>query len=256
MSEPDFSGLPEVIVPTLAALLDGASVTFDGGLVGLYLYGSLASGDFDAQTSDIDFVVVTEDEITEAQVSALEALHRRLWDGGDKWASKLEGSYIPRRALRRYNADDPPRPGVNEGRFKVEQHGSDWIIQRHLIREHSAVVAGPNPQTLIDPVSPHDLRRSVAGVMREWWIPMLDDPTFLERDDYQAFAVLTMCRVLYSLEHGDIASKPVSARWAQAALDARWSDLIGQALAWKPGVRFDRMDDVLALLRYTAERVE
>ena len=41
------------------ALLDGVKETLGEQMVGLYLYGSLASGDFDPQTSDIDFLVVT-----------------------------------------------------------------------------------------------------------------------------------------------------------------------------------------------------
>lgn len=254
MNEPTSRPLHPAVLPTLDALLAAVRETLGAQFVGLYLYGSLAGGDFDPQTSDIDFVVVTDGDLNDATVNALDALHRRLWASGDKWAAKLEGSYIPQAALRRYTPGDPPRPTINEGRFYVAPHGSDWIIQRHLIREHSAVLVGPDPRTLIDPVPAEDIRTAVRGVLREWWQPMLDDPTFLERADYQAFAVLTMCRVLYTLAHGDIASKPVSARWAQDALGPRWRDLIAQAVAWRPGDPFDRMDDVLALLRLTVER--
>lgn len=34
-------------------------------------------------------------------------------------------------------------------------------------------------------------------------------------------AILTMCRVLHTLEHGTIVSKPVAARWAQAKLGGK-----------------------------------
>ena len=42
----------------LHALLSDAQTILGNHLVGLYLYGSLASGDFDPGRSDIDFVVV------------------------------------------------------------------------------------------------------------------------------------------------------------------------------------------------------
>ena len=38
---------------------------------------------------------------------------------------------------------------------------------------------------------------------------------------YQAYAILSMCRVLYTLEFGTVVSKPAAARWAQGTLDER-----------------------------------
>ncbi len=61
-----------------------------------------------------------------------------------------------------------------------------------------------------------------------------EDPTWLpwlrERQS-QAFVVLTLCRLLYTLERAAVASKPAAACWAQEALDDRWSPLIDRALA-------------------------
>ena len=43
----------------LDLLLTSVSQVLGNQLVGMYLYGSLSSGDFDPQSSDIDFLVVT-----------------------------------------------------------------------------------------------------------------------------------------------------------------------------------------------------
>ena len=48
---------------TLADLLDRVRGIAGGHLFGMYLYGSLASGDFDPARSDIDFLVVTDGEL-------------------------------------------------------------------------------------------------------------------------------------------------------------------------------------------------
>jgi hypothetical protein len=45
-----------------------------------------------------------------------------------------------------------------------------------------------------------------------------------------------MCRIRYTLQYGVVVSKPMAARWAQAALDARWTPLIQAALAWSKDV--------------------
>jgi predicted nucleotidyltransferase len=235
-------------------VLSSVQAVLGNQFVGMYLYGSLASGDFDPQHSDIDFVVVTADELPDELIRALEAMHVRIGASGLKWAPKLEGSYISRRALRRYDETDAPRPQLNDGKFYVDRHHSDWIIQRHILRENGVVLAGTAPQTLIDPVQPDDLRRGVRGILHSWWSQMLHDPAQLQKAGYQAYAVLTMCRALYTLKHGTVASKPVSARWAQRELGEQWEALIAGALSSLHGEQFDKLDETLDFIRYTLER--
>ena len=93
----------------------------------------------------------------------------------------------------------------------------------------------------------------MLAFLDEWWRPMLDDPARLQRPDYQVYAVLTMCRALYTLQCGGVVSKPIAATWAQEALDEHWVPLITCALAWRSGDRFDNLDAVVNFLRYALE---
>jgi hypothetical protein len=252
--KPDPTPYPDVNA-VLDGLLSDVQTVLGDHFSGMYLYGSLASGDFDPHRSDIDFLVVTTGELPDEIIPALEAMHMRILSSGLKWASKLEGSYLPQHALRRYNPDDPPRPAINEGRFYLDCHRSDWVIQRHIIREHGLTLAGPSPRDLIDPVQPDDLRQAVRGILVEWWSPILHDPARLSTSEYQAFGVLTMCRALHTLQHGIIASKPAAARWAQAALGEPWAALIEYALAWQRDMPWDaHLDQTLDFVRYTLDR--
>ena len=61
----------------LRELLPGLHAILGDQFVGMYLTGSLAAGDFD-RNSDVDFAVVTEDEMGGELFSALDALHRRV----------------------------------------------------------------------------------------------------------------------------------------------------------------------------------
>lgn len=249
-----FTPHPAVNV-TLQELLSGVQAALGEQFAGMYLYGSLSSGDFNPTTSDIDFVVVTEGELPAERVAALEALHLRLWAEGSHWAAHLEGAYVPRAALRRYDPAAPPVPTVNEGHFYISGFGSDWVIQRHVMREHGVVLAGPAPASLIDPVTPAELRQAMIEILRGWWGPVvLADPAFLSRADYQAFAVLTMCRALYVFEYGAIVSKAAAARWASTALPECWHSLIQQAAAWRPGQEIGRVEEIRAFIRYTVEQ--
>jgi hypothetical protein len=237
----------------LDKLLSSAQTILGDRFFAMYLYGSLACGNFTPETSDIDFLIVTSEALSDETISELEAMHTGFKASGLKWAKKLEGKYLPKDDLPRFNPNRPPRPTINEGKFYLDGEGSDWIIQRHVIREQGLVLAGPPPKTLIDPILPDELRQSVLGVMYEWWAPMLDKPDFLRGGEYQAYAVLTMCRTLYTLEHGVIASKPVSAHWALDALDGRWRPSIEKSLAWTHATQMDILNETLDFIRYTRD---
>ena len=133
------------------------------------------------------------------------------------------------------------------------------LAKRSLDITDGVVLAGPDPKTLIDPITPGDIRGAILGILQEWWFPMLEDPSWLAKhaSEYHAFAVITMCRALHALEHGTIVSKPAAARWAQMNLGERWKQVIEQAIsAQKPGSgQIDLLDDALELILYTKERI-
>lgn len=241
----------------LGILLTHAKDILKDQFVGMYLYGSLSSGDFNPDTSDIDFLFITKNQLSSETVTQLEAMHKSSWANSHKRAGKLEGAYVPKELIRRHDPDAAPCPTINEGKFYLDSLGSDWIIQRHVVREYGVVIEGPDPKILIDFVSPDDIRSAVMGVLREWWFPMLEDASWLKDNHrgYHSFAILSMCRALHALEHGTIVSKPVAARWAKQSLNERWSSVIDLALlAQKPHpAEFDLLHDALALIQHTKE---
>ena len=242
----------------LNLLLTEAKEILKEQFVGMYLYGSLASGDFNPETSDIDFLVVTIDSLSDKTIAELEAMHNKTWATSLKRAGKLEGAYVSKGLIRRHDPNGEPCPTINEGKFYMGRLGRDWIIQRHVLREYGVVLEGPDPKTLIDFVTPDDIRQSVLGVLREWWFPMLDDPSWLRGHDsgYHAFAVITMCRALHALEHGTIVSKPKAIRWAGEKLDHPWRQLINKAVAASQHKEQDGfLSETLDFIRFTMERV-
>lgn len=240
----------------LHELLTGVQTVLGTHFVGLYLTGSLAEGDFNPQTSDIDFLVITEGKLPDGIVSALKAMHERLRASGLKWATHIEGVYVPTSAIRRYDPAQARYPHLGaDGHFAIELQGGESIIQRHSLREQGVVVAGPDPKSLIDRITPDELRAAALNLLHGWWAPMLTQhPAFLQSVDYQVYAVLTMCRMWYTLKYGAVVSKPIAARWAQATLDKQWAALIEWALAWRPDLQTDRenkLPETLGFIGYT-----
>jgi len=197
--------------------------------------------------------------LDEKTIAALGTMHQIIWNSGLKWAAKLEGSYIPLEHLPRFEKSSRAYPTVNEQKYFLASHGSDWIIQRHIIREQGVVLAGPDPKSMIDTVSPDDFRHAVTEILEEWWFPMLDDPSWL-RDrgtEYHAYAILTMCRSLYALEYGKVVSKPAAAVWAQNELGGKWLKVIDRSLHGGDNKdEFPLYDDAMALIRYTMEKIK
>lgn len=222
-------------------------------VVAIYLGGSLALGDFNPQRSDIDFAVVTREELPPGIVAALAQMHARLWATGNRWAQKLDGSYVPQQVIRRWTPDHAPCPFVEAAECYMTQQGSA-VIQRYILREHGVAVVGPKPQTLLDPVDALELRGAVQDMLVRWWRPLLDDPAWLEQDSQQPFAVLTMCRMLYTYEHGAVVSKPAAARWCRQTADSRWAPLIDWALNRPQVTETDHLAATLELIAYTANR--
>jgi len=235
----------------LLNLLTRVQVVLGERLVGFYLYGSLSLGDFDRESSDVDFLIVTTEDLSGKVLDELREMHASIASSRLPYANRLEGSYIPRAALRRYDPHNAFHPTIgNDWEFHVGQHGSNWVIERHIVREHGVIVWGPSPRTLIDPVSPRELREAVCEMLREFWQDQLTEPEWLLQRDYQAFAVLTMCRALYTLSEGSVVSKPEAAAWACQTLDPKWRPVIERALAWRHQHEKDDLTEALDFLRF------
>ena len=99
-------------------------------LVGAYLHGSKALGDFNPRRSDIDFLVTTEHELDAETVERLAALHLRLGD-------LLDGSYLPRDVFRRFDPARVMHPHIESrgGRLLVDHHGGETVIYRYVLRK-------------------------------------------------------------------------------------------------------------------------
>jgi predicted nucleotidyltransferase len=244
----------------LEELLRGIRFLLGNRLVGLYLDGSLACGDFDA-ASDIDFLAVTEEEATEEEFSRLQAMHKRIAADTPRRGAELEGSYISRAAVRRYDPALAIHPNLERGKkaqLKMVRHDEDWRIHYHVVRERGMPLCGPDPKTLIDPVSPDDLRTAMLATLEKWWRPMLSDPAPLRRRGYQSYAVLTMCRICYTFSTGKVASKSDAALWAKADLDGRFVPLIDRAgqgrLQPDPATGSREITETQDFIRYALER--
>lgn len=220
--------------------------------IGMYIGGSIANNNFDQDTSDIDCYVITKTALQENTVHKLEQMHKHLYLTNNTYSKKIEASYIPQNDLLSFNPNNT-RPYFNEGQFYLAHYGNNFIIELFVLREKCIKISGPNIKDLIKKISTEDLLQSIKMNLYEYWEPMLNNLLKLKRSDYQIFAIVTMCRTLYSIKTGKIASKTEAAKWVINNYETDWKSLIEQALSRKSGSEFNKLEETQQFIKYVIE---
>ena len=226
---------PQDVAQILEALLAGVRQELGEQLVGLYLRGSLALGDFDPATSDVDVLAATKLPVTQDQFAGLAALHAQLAASANTYANRMEMAYIDRAALRRFEGGRR-HPTLSQGETLVwDEHRDHWILERWVVREHGIALLGPDPHSLIDPISSDELRAAVRARLRDWadWADQPDDPDWLLPRSHHAYVVETMCRALATLARGELLTKPGAVAWALGSLSEPWRATVARSQAWR-----------------------
>jgi hypothetical protein len=239
--------IPSEPYPELHLVLESFIVAVQNSLkrnlVGAYLVGSLATGDFDLD-SDIDFLVVTDAELSDAELRLLQALHLEIHNRDCYPAKHLEGSYISRGVLIRADlVGVQPLWYVDNGSSLLQRsvHDNRWHV-RWVLRERAITLVGAGPETLIPPVSVDALRAEMLTSiekLKTQFVAEIGQPrAYFNTRFGQSFAVLTCCRALYTFQSGAVQSKFSSAQWAERRVKAEWHELIQRACDERKGVRF------------------
>jgi predicted nucleotidyltransferase len=198
-------------------------------LVGLYLTGSLVHGDFDEGVSDIDLTAVLQSDLTPDEFASIQQMHDDLAGQFPEWDDRIEVCYVPVAALRNAKSDQRMIANISPGEpFHWTPLRPEWLVNWYDLREQGQVVFGVEPSRLIEPISRQEFVRCLAQHASSWneWI---EDMT---RRQQQAYAILSMCRALYGVQHGQQVSKRKAALWT-AERFPEWRELIHLAIAWR-----------------------
>jgi hypothetical protein len=246
----------------LSEMVDGIQSILGEKMIGAYLQGSFAVGDFDLH-SDVDWIVALEDELTTDEVAALQANHRRVYDLPSRWAKHLEGSYFPKAILK-----SAPEPKVdlwyldNGSRTLERSDHCNTLVVRWVVRQWGIPMAGPSPETLINPIDVDALRHEIYETMNTWGQQILDKPEVYNNRFYQAYLVLNFARMLRDLIFGQCGSKLAGAEWMIYGAAPQWAGLIERSWARRinpansVSLPADQADYALTLdfLRYVLEQ--
>lgn len=219
-------------------LRESIAATLGDDLLGLYLYGSLLAGDFDPDTSDLDLLAVTADDVDDDQFARLLVLHEALAAEYPDWANRIEAQYYAAAALRAFKTRRSPMVGISPGEpLNRKEAGHDWLLNWYFVLDYGRTLLGPDPAAFIPPI---DHAEFVAASARDaqYWRGWTAKPRPIRE---QSYATLTLCRALATAETGQRFSKPAAARYVQAA-HPQWAAHIDNALRWRTAPAADLPD--------------
>jgi len=271
----DDSRIPQHPYPELREVLNifvgEIAAELKENLIGIYLVGSIASGDFDLD-SDVDFLVVTKTELTEADMKRLQDIQIKVQTIDCYPAKHLEGSYISIADLNDWRTVGQKQLYYfDNGSTTYEQttHDNQWHV-RWVLRERGITLVGQKPETILQAVPINKMLDEIKASMlqsKEIFQAEISHPlSFCNSRFGQSFFVLTYCRMLHTLHTGTVQSKRAGAEWAKQFVDPKWVKLIDQAWNEREGVRFMEkihqraeqtlLDETLEFMNYAVSQID
>ena len=171
-------------------------------LVGVYLGGSYAMGDFIDGSSDYDLMVVVDAPLDRRDVEMLERAHATI--AGLPGFERLEGDYAPQAWLTPTGTSQPV-DWFRAGRIRAERElmlSADNIAN---MREQGIVVFGEPPTNVLPRVSIEDVRAAVRAMLAD------QDASATERQ--AADEIVSLLRSMRALETGGPTTKSDGIRW-------------------------------------------
>lgn len=245
----------EEVNQIVSHLSNGISKILNKNLVGIYLFGSLTYGDFNIESSDIDFMAILNNPASKDEVEALKKLHKEVEGKYPKWAKRLESSYTPHQMLLSIT---PPgaRPYHGEGIFYEQApYGNEWIINLYLLYKYGIAIVGPEFSSLVSPIKIEDVQAACIKDLFKEWEPKLREPEWLDDPHYQSYLVMNLCRILNTVTNATTLSKIKSADWVKRAYP-EWKELIDTAEKWHYGQEMKQKEQALKFLEFVILEVD
>jgi len=184
------------VVPAVVELAARLATDVDG----IYVGGSVATGDYRPGVSDIDAVALVAQPPSPSARGHLVAVHRQLMRDVPG-AAALHCVYVSRR-----HVDDPRFTHWTWAFEELFRRTFSGIARAELLAG-PVVVRGPAPPTWLPAMSPDALRAAARAELSGYWHTAVRKRAIWDRDVYVDHGLTTVARADITVEHGRLATK-------------------------------------------------
>jgi hypothetical protein len=185
-------------VPVVADF--AASVSAIVQVEAVYAAGSLASGDYQAASSDLDLVAVVAAPFAAGQRAQLRRFHRAFRRDRPE-AAKLHCTYLPRERTA-----DPVCRHMTWSHGRMHRRRLSVITRAELLR-FGITVLGPPPADFFSTVEKDELQAVIRADLAGFWASAVRRRWEWRRDDYVDLGLLTIARAEAALTSGELITK-------------------------------------------------
>jgi predicted nucleotidyltransferase len=216
--------LPAEVKQLMEQYIVGLKEIFLGEkIVGVYIYGSIALGAFHIETSDVDFVTVISDSVNKAEKQQIIELHKKLRKS--TLGKRMDGMYITLADLGKYNHE------INEYVYCAEGKADSgyWDINAvtwWTLKNQGITVIGKEAEDLPFQIKWDDVVNTMKYNVEHYWLEKAKRPYLFFIEEWIESAVVTMGRILYTLDHETIVSKDRGLQYMLELYSHKWEPLL------------------------------
>lgn len=237
----------------LSHLVEALNKELKGNLKSVIVHGSLCAGDFDYQSSDVDILVLTENVLSKQDFYIISHLHNSMKRHYPEWAERFEASYITVAQFYTLAPPAEPRVYVNNGLAQLEPYGAEWYFEKHTISTSGLAIYGDSFDRGKLAVTSTKLRIAAFQILMEWWKPIVDRGMHSLSDHYLAYGVLSMCRIIMTIESGQTGSKIEAAEYVLEQYPSVHNEVIKNVMKSREHNGFER-NKAIGFIRETVNR--
>jgi hypothetical protein len=227
--------LPDSVKNVLNEYISLLNEELPDTIKGLYLHGSIALDAYHANSSDIDFVAVTQRPLSEQDEKTLKQIHQKLAEACEK--PQLDGIYVGKDNFNQECCF------YNEGTFGKAVH--DIPVTWWILKHKGITIFGPDAKELPLEADSRKLAAYVRKNMNEYWVPRVNWMEASQEkfenipvDQMEAeleWTVLGLLRQFYTLKEHDIISKLGAGEYGLKHFDKERHDIIQEAINIRTG---------------------
>lgn len=215
----------------LNSIVENGKQIFQDALTGIYLHGSLAMECFHPVKSDIDFIVVIRNNITDQQ--KLQFMNHIIKCNKLAPAKGIEFSIVMEKYCRDFLYPTPFELHFsnahlqwfndNPNDYIQKMKGTDKDLAAHfkIIKSYGVVLYGASIQDVFADVPREDYIDSILSDIEDAREEILEQPVYI---------ILNLCRIAAFLKDDLVTSKKEGGEWALQNVPAQYHTIVSDAL--------------------------